>query len=95
MEDRIGPLAQCHLRRGEGWMTLFRALGVGAFCVFFWGGEEGVLCFVCVCLFVCLSVGLFVGLFVFLGLIGWFVGWLSWLAIVAGFSRIVLARFVA
>ncbi|CAK9085255.1 Uncharacterized protein C1840.07c [Durusdinium trenchii] len=24
VEDRIGPLQQCHLRRGEGWMTLFR-----------------------------------------------------------------------
>lgn len=24
VEDRLGPLTQCHLRRGEGWMTLFR-----------------------------------------------------------------------
>lgn len=24
LEDRLGPLSQCHLRRGEGWITLFR-----------------------------------------------------------------------
>jgi len=24
LEDRLGPLSQCHLRRGGGWMTLFR-----------------------------------------------------------------------
>lgn len=24
LEDRLGPLTECHLRRGEGWMTLFR-----------------------------------------------------------------------
>ena len=26
LEDRLGPLSQCHLRRGEGWITLFRTL---------------------------------------------------------------------
>ena len=25
LEERLGPLSSCHLRRGEGWMTIFRA----------------------------------------------------------------------
>ena len=28
LEDRVGPLSTCYLRRGEGWMTIFQTAAI-------------------------------------------------------------------
>ena len=46
LEVRLGPLTECHLRRGEGWMTLFRHFGWLKLDVFLGGaGRRSWQCF--------------------------------------------------